>query len=105
MGYNPLSVDKDHYTVPGILKELVPETLTWFRFNTALKTGKIQLKTPTAKFLKIIAECSNVTGDSSVLSNVDKQILALALELKMQGAPPLIVSNDYAVQIQLISLV
>ncbi|MCK4243852.1 hypothetical protein KAX03_03200 [Candidatus Bathyarchaeota archaeon] len=98
MGYNPLSVDKDHFTVPDIMKELVPETLTWSRFNTALETGKIQLKTPTAKFLKIIDDCSNVTGDSTVLSNVDKQILALALELKTQGTSPLIVSDDYAVQ-------
>ena len=97
-GYNPLTTDFEHYTVPEVLEELVPESTIWLRFNAALEASRIKLKTPTPKFVKLIDARSNKTGDYLVLSKADKQVIALALELKHHGEDPLILTGDYAMQ-------
>lgn len=97
-GYNPLTTDFEHYTVPEVLEELAPESTIWLRFNAALEANRIKLKMPTPKFVKLIDVRSNKTGDYLVLSKADKQVIALALELKYHGEDPLILTGDYAVQ-------
>jgi UPF0271 protein len=98
MGYDPLKVATDHYTVPKVLEELAPETTIWLRFKISLETGKIRLQVPSQKSLKTIDENSTMTGDASTLSSADRQVLALSLELRESGLNPLIVSDDYAIQ-------
>jgi len=98
MGYDPLTVAMDHYTVPEVLEELAPETTIWLRFKVSLETGKIRLQTPSQKFLKTIDESSTMTGDAPTLSSADRRVLALSLELKEGKLNPLIVSDDYAIQ-------
>ena len=98
MGYNPLSIDVNHYTVPKVFEELIPETTAWLRLKIALETGKIRLQTPSQEFSRMIDESSTATGDDHTLSNVDKQVLALSMELKYAGMHPIIVSDDYAIQ-------
>ena len=98
MGYDPLSIDMNHYTVPKVFEELIPETTAWLRLKIALETGKIRLQTPSQEFSKMIDESSTATGDAHTLSSIDKQVLALSIELKDAGLHPIIVSDDYAVQ-------
>lgn len=98
MGYNPLSVDEEQFTVPLVLEELVSETTGWTRYKIAQQTGKLKILRPSVKFVEQIKLLSISVGDISVLSKVDIQLLALALQLKGEGKNSVIVSDDYAVQ-------
>jgi UPF0271 protein len=48
--------------------------------------------------LKRVEECSIQVGDSFFLSETDKHVLALALELKTTACDPQIVTDDYSIQ-------
>lgn len=97
-GFDSLSVDDKQYSVPVVEKELVPNSLPWVRFKTAVDSGKIKLKAPSARFLNKVKESSKRVGDVLFLSKVDLQVLALALEQKKAGYDPLIVTDDYSIQ-------
>jgi len=60
--------------------------------------GKLKLKKPRAQFLNKVKESSKAVGDMLFLSEVDLQVLALALEQKGAGHNPLIVTDDYSIQ-------
>lgn len=72
--------------------------MVYTRFKTAAESGKLVVKTPSSVFLEKVNESSKVVGDVLFLSEVDKQVLALALELKSFGENPLIVTDDYSIQ-------
>lgn len=98
MGYNPLSVDEEQFTAPSVLEELGSETTGWTRYKIAQQTGKLRILRPSLKFVDQIKLLSTDIGDIRVLSEVDIQILALALQLKSEGKNSVIVSDDYAIQ-------
>jgi UPF0271 protein len=97
-GFDPFSVDEEQYSVPIVKNELFSNSLAWVRFNTAVERGKLKVRTPSASFLDRIKEASKTVGDVLFLSDVDVQVLALALELKSKGYNPLIVTDDYSIQ-------
>jgi UPF0271 protein len=78
--------------------ELASGSLPWVRFKTAVENGKLKLKAPSEEFLDRVKESSRDVGDMLFLSDVDLQVLALALELKSAGNEPLIVTDDYSIQ-------
>jgi len=84
--------------VPTAERELASNSLPWTRFKTAMESGKLRLKTPSNTFLERVKESSKTVGDVLFLSEVDLQVLALALELKSWGYSPLIVTDDYSIQ-------
>ena len=84
--------------MPTVKNELFSNSLAWVRFNTAVERGKLKIRTPSASFLDRIKEASKTVGDVLFLSDVDMQVLALALELKSTGHDSLIVTDDYSVQ-------
>ena len=98
MGYDPLSIGEEQFTTQSLIDELSYETAASLRFKIAIETGKIKLRIPSHKSLREIEEASSKLGDFSSLSEVDKEVLALALELKESGFSPVLVSDDYAVQ-------
>ena len=98
MGYDPFLINEEQFTTPSLLDELEYETTTSLRFKIAIETGKLNAQYPSQKFLQEIEESSSKIGDFSSLSEVDKEILALALELKGCDYSPIIVSDDYSVQ-------
>lgn len=53
---------------------------------------------PSAHFLDQVRDASKTVGNMFSLSEVDLQVLALALELKSMGYAPLIITDDYSVQ-------
>ena len=97
-GFDPFSVDEEQYSVPIVKNELFSNSLAWVRFNTAVERGKLKVRTPSVSFLDRIKEASKTVGDVLFLSDVDVQVLALALELKSKGYNPLIVTDDYSIQ-------
>jgi len=97
-GFDPLSVADEVYSVPSVGRELASNSLSWTRFKTALESGKLRVEAPSHAFLERVKESSRTVGDVLFLSEVDLQVLALALELKSWGYSPLIVTDDYSIQ-------
>jgi UPF0271 protein len=97
-GFDPFSVDEEQHSVPMVRRELASNSLPWVRFNTAIESGRLRVRTPDTRFLSRVKEASKTVGDMRFLSEVDMQVLALALELKTTGRDPLIVTDDYSIQ-------
>ena len=97
-GFDPLSIEGEHYTVQKVEDEIAENSMSDVRFRIAVENGKLRVKTPNeASVEKIKASATNV-GDTFFLSETDLQVLALALELKTEGYAPLIVTDDYSIQ-------
>lgn len=97
-GFDPLSVAEEQYSVPGVRRELVSNSLPWVRFKTAEEGGRLKVEAPTSRSLRRARETSRTVGDARFLSDADLQVLALALELKDEGYDPHIVTDDYSIQ-------
>ncbi len=97
-GFDPFSVSEEQYTASMVREEILGGSMSWVRFKTAVENGKVKVKTPEDSFLNKVKASANVVGDTFFLSDVDLQVLALALELKSKGHNPLIVTDDYSIQ-------
>jgi UPF0271 protein len=97
-GFEPLSIQDPQYSVPEVKKELASNSLPWTRFNAAVENGKLAVKAPRAEYVDEVRASSKTVGDLLFLSEADKQVLALALELKGVGYRPQIVTDDYSMQ-------
>jgi len=98
MGLNPSALDLPTYSVPGVMDELIPNTMPYTRFATSQDSGHLAVKKPTGASIKRVKEISSRVGDVGVLSRADLEVLGLALDLKESGLWPAIVSDDYAIQ-------
>ena len=78
--------------------EIKNNSISRVRFNIAVESGKVKIKTPQEEYSNKIRVSASKIGDSYLLSETDIQLLALALELKMQGEQPEIVTDDYSIQ-------
>lgn len=72
--------------------------MIYTRFRTAIDSGKLLERTPSDVSLAEVDKSSEVVGDIRFLSEADKQVLALAIELKRQGEEPMVVTDDYSIQ-------
>lgn len=72
--------------------------MAWVRFKTAMENGRLKVKMPENTFIEKAKTSAAVVGDSFFLSETDLQVLALALQLKMHGFTPLVVTDDYSIQ-------
>lgn len=97
-GFDPLAIAEPVYTVPAVGHELSSNSMIYTRYRTAVENGKLKVKTPGNIYVRMVNESSKAVGDVLFLSDVDKQVLALALELKHVGDTPFIVTDDYSIQ-------
>ena len=97
-GFDPLTAQEEQYTVPEVRNELVADSMNVVRFNAAVESGKLTIRSPESSVLDEVKEASRKVGDIRYLSEADLQVLALALELKGNRLAPLIVTDDYSIQ-------
>lgn len=97
-GFDPLSIEGEHYTVPKVKDEIAEDSMADVRFKIAVENGKLRVRIPNEISLSRIKASATVVGDTFFLSETDLQVLALALELKTEGYTPLIVTDDYSIQ-------
>jgi len=88
--------DASFITTPGILQE-VRNRLSKFRAETLFLLEKMQQREPSHDAIAYIESTATQTGDSSVLSKNDIDLIALAYMLKNEGFEPTLVSTDFAV--------
>jgi endoribonuclease Nob1 len=97
MGFNPTRTG-EVYTVPSVEDELSKGTMTQLRFHVNKEKGKVILRYPTPRSLESVEVASAKAGEKGHVSQADREVIALALDLKQDGEDPVIVSDDYAVQ-------
>jgi len=97
-GFDPFSVKEEQYTVPMVKEEIIGSSMICVRFKTAVESGKLKIKSPKKNFLDKVKTSATLVGDTFFLSEVDIQVLALALELKTYGYFPMIATDDYSIQ-------
>ncbi len=97
-GFDPFSVSAEQVTVLNVEEEIRTNSMTWVRFKAATESGKVLVKKPSEETRRQVEVCAVQVGDSFFLSEADKQVLALALELKIAVCNPSIVTDDYSIQ-------
>ena len=93
------------YTTPSIINEIkIDKYINKNRnilnkIQAAIDSKKLILKTPSNKYIDEIEKKSELTGDYNALSNTDKELIALTLELKETLTINLIIyTNDYSME-------
>lgn len=66
--------------------------------ESAIEKGFIKIREPDEKDIKDIDAIIKDSGDILRLSDVDKNIIALALKYKKKGFKPLVITDDYSMQ-------
>lgn len=97
-GFDPFLAEGTLCTVPLVKEEITGRSMTTVRFETAVQSGKIRVKSPSVAFLDKVKMYADQVGDTLFLSDTDYQILALALELRADGHEPFILTDDYSIQ-------
>jgi UPF0271 protein len=91
-------VNEEQVTVSNVEEEIRANSVNWLRFKTAIENGKVIVKTASEETLARVEKCALEVGDSFYLSETDKHVLALALQLKTHDCEPQIVTDDYSIQ-------
>ena len=76
---------------PGVVRELDKEGMS-ARLELLMAT-RVRVSSPSDRSLKKVSEESEKTGDSRRLSEADKELLALALDLGYE-----LITDDYSIQ-------
>lgn len=97
-GFDPFSLPDEQVTVPKVEEEIKRDSMVKMRFEMAIENGKIKVKAPSEESNLRLETEANKVGDSYKLSEADKQLLALAVELKTSGYRPQIITDDYSIQ-------
>ena len=97
MGFNP-SGQADAYTVEAVENELLTGTMAHLRFRLSKEKGGLTVRAPSSRSRETVEQASARVGEKGFLSQADRDVVALALDLKQEGFEPVIVSDDYAVQ-------
>ena len=91
-------MSEDQVTTPKVEEEIRSNCMIQMRFRTAVDNGRLAVREPLEEFLRLIEASAITVGDTFFLSKTDKQILALALEIKASAREPQIVTDDYSIQ-------
>ena len=97
MGFNP-SKESEAYSVHEVEEELSAGTMPQLRFRMFMEKGVLTVQSPTPRAEGLVEDASRKAGESGYLSGADREVLALAMDLKMSNREPVIVSDDYAIQ-------
>ena len=97
MGFNPSKTD-NAYSVGAVEEELSEGTMPQLRFRMFREKGDLKVQPPSLRAERMVEDASSKAGESGYLSKADREVLALATDLKLDGNEPVIVSDDYAIQ-------
>jgi len=97
-GFDPFSLPQEQVTVPKVEEEIKRNSMVKMRFEMAIESGKVKVREPSQEAISKMVAYANKVGDAHKLSDADKQLLALTIELKTAGYTPQIVTDDYSIQ-------
>lgn len=96
-GYSSNDVTIKLYTTSLVLDEIRDE-LTKIKVLNWAQTGKLVVQTPDQVLIERVQVQANQIGEAQELSETDKSVLALALQISKEGESAYLVSDDYSVQ-------
>ena len=94
-GFEPKG--KFNFTVSEITDE-VKDLKSKILLDQAIEDGKIIIKEPKEEFIKELNEIISESGDDLRLSEADKKLLALALDLRCENENIKVLTDDYSMQ-------
>jgi endoribonuclease Nob1 len=97
-GFDPFSSTDEQVTAPKVEEEIKRNSMVKMRLEMAIESGKIKVQAPTQQACAKLEASATKAGDTHKLSEADKQLLALAIQLKDEGYTPQIVTDDYSIQ-------
>ena len=86
-----------NFTVSLITDE-VKDLKSKILLDQVIEEGKIIIKEPKDEFIKELNEIISKSGDDLRLSEADKKLLALALDLKSENENIKVLTDDYSMQ-------
>ena len=86
-----MDIEGEIYTTPSVCDEL-KDIRSKGRFEKFCATG-LRVISPGREYLEKVSETARKTGDAGVISETDRDLLALALEL-----PGALYTDDFAIQ-------
>lgn len=86
-----------NFTVSEITDE-VKDLKSKILLDQAIEEGKIIIKEPKEEFLQELNEIISESGDDLRLSDADKKLLALALDLRCENENINVLTDDYSMQ-------
>jgi len=95
----PINMDNGVFlTTPSAAGELKPGGRDYLAFQFLIEKG-LSIHIPSKESMSKIDDISTTTGDKDRLSNTDKEILALALDMsKDKKKETIIITDDYSIQ-------
>jgi UPF0271 protein len=95
----PINIDTAQITTTsGVSKELKPGGRDYRAFQF-LKEKGLTIGSPSKQSLTLVDNAAVETGDKDRLSNADKEILALALDInKNKDKEAIVLTDDYSIQ-------
>lgn len=91
-------MNEKQVTTPKVQEEIRSNCMIQMRFQTAVDSGRLTVRDPSEGSMRSIEASAISVGDTFFLSETDKQVLALALEIKASGRDPQIITDDYSIQ-------
>ena len=97
-GFDPFSLPQEQVIAPKIEEEIKRNSMVKMRFEMAIESGKVKVKEPSLEAISKMEAYAKKVGDAHKLSEADKQLLALTIDLKTAGYKPQIITDDYSIQ-------
>jgi len=97
-GLNPTALKQDLFTVPEVVDEARTSELLAIRMEAAISSRSLKRRRPSREAIGSVRNAVRDLGEGSALSDADLALLALAMDLKMEGRDVSIISDDYAIQ-------
>jgi UPF0271 protein len=89
--------DTTLFTTPEVLNELQGGRLDSSAQVPLINEASIRILTPDEASMRRVNEVTDASGEAS-LSDTDRSLIALAIELRNDGYDPVLVTDDYALQ-------
>lgn len=86
-----------NFTTAGVILE-IKDLKSKIVLQSAIENGCITIKDPSPEGVRELETVLRESGDILRLSDVDKNIVALAVTLKNEGFKPTLVTDDYSMQ-------
>jgi UPF0271 protein len=93
----PIAISGKLVVPNGVEKEINKGGRDFRQFRYMLEAG-MQVRFPSQDSMEKVEIASHRTGDDTRISDADREVLALALELRIDGEDAVILSDDYSIQ-------
>lgn len=87
----------ENYTTSSVILE-IKDLKSSLLLQSAIDGGHIKIEEPSNEDIEETKRIIKLSGDILRLSEVDQNLIALALKLKRKGNDPIVVTDDYSMQ-------